>query len=84
MSLGREINFRTVARISSDLKLSDWLLKIRIIPDADKVEPFGAFTIKWSESDLVECARTSLISVRDINSLWVFPDELLQANKKYD
>ncbi len=29
-------------------------------------------------------ARTSLISVRDINSLWVFPDELLQANKKYD
>ena len=59
----------------------DWLLQIKVIPDDDKAEPFWAFTTKFSHSDIVECARTGLIYVRNINSRWVFPDELLQVNR---
>ena len=64
-----------------DLGYPDWLLQIRVIPNDDKVEPFWAFTTKFSHSDIVECARTGLIYVRDINSRWVFPDELSLDDK---
>ena len=62
----------------------DWLIIIQVIPDDDKTEPFQAFTTKWSESDIAECARTGLIYVRDINSRWVFPEVRPNVTKQVE
>ena len=68
---------------SKGYPIPDWLITIKVIPDDDKTEPFWAFTTGMlSKSDLVECARTGLIFVRNINSRWVFPEEPPNETKK--
>ena len=70
---------------SKGYPIPDWLIRIQVIPDDDKTEPFEAFTTgELSKSDLVECARTGLIYVRDINSRWVFPEERPPKTKKVE
>ena len=70
---------------SKGYPIPDWLITIKVIPDDDKTEPFEAFTTgELSKSDLVECARTGLIYVRDINSRWVFPEERPPKTKKVE
>ena len=72
-------------RGSKGYPIPDWLITIKVIPDDDKTEPFEAFTTgELSQSDLVECARTGLIYVRDINSRWVFPEERPPKTKKVE
>ena len=69
---------------SKGYPIPDWLIRIEVIPDDDKTEPFEAFTTKWSEIDIVQCYKTDLVYVRDINSRWVFPEERLTDTKKVE
>ena len=58
-----------------------WLRLIRVVPDDLKIEPFEAWTIEGSRCEFVQCQWSSLFFIRDVNSKWEFPDQVVDADK---
>jgi len=50
-----------------------------VVPDDLTIEPFEAWTIAGSRCEFVQCQWSNLFFIRDVNSHWECPDQVVDA-----